>query len=92
MRSRYSAFCIKDFNYIIDTHDPKTQHNFDLLGNQKWADTVQFTGLKVLQFKQYGDKAKVEFEAYFISQGQAQTHRELSWFRKISGRWYYTVS
>lgn len=90
MRSRYSAFVLKNYDYLLATHDPKTNSDFDLEANKKWADSVQFTKLEVLKVKEYGVKTTVEFRAHYLVSSLRQVHHELSTFKNIAGQWYYS--
>jgi SEC-C motif domain protein len=69
MRSRYSAFCIKDIEYLISTHHPsKRQANErDLLS--KTIQETQWLGLKILKTEMDPDDPHtgfVEFAAFYI--------------------------
>lgn len=92
MRSRYSAFVEKNYEYLLNTHDPDTLTTFDLASNSRWAENVQFFGLKILGGEERKDQAVVEFEASFLEKktGKKQKHHEVSIFRKLKGRWYYS--
>jgi SEC-C motif domain protein len=90
MRSRYSAFAVRDFNYLQATHDPETLPQFDLDSNRLWANKVHFLKLAVLESKESSEAASVEFKAYFRDEDQVHCHHELSQFRKIGPKWYYS--
>lgn len=91
MRSRYSAFVVKNMIYLFNTHDPQTRDQFDLKSNADWAGSVEFTRLEVLNAKQEANKALVEFRAHFrdLKTGITSTHHELSKFRQQKGVWYF---
>ncbi|MEY4615251.1 MAG: hypothetical protein RJB66_211 [Pseudomonadota bacterium] len=91
MRSRYSAFVVKNMIYLFNTHDPQTRDQFDLKSNSDWAGSVEFTRLEVLNAKQEANKALVEFRAHFkdLKTGVTSTHHELSKFRQQKGVWYF---
>ena len=90
MRSRYTAYARKDFDYILATTDPQRRYDFDHDAARAWMQTSTFTGLKVLASSEDGNKGVVEFIACFRRNGGAEEkHRELSQFRKQAGRWYY---
>ena len=96
MRSRYSAFCIKDIEYLISTHHPSRRQSDerDVLANTM-ADT-QWLGLNVVK----NDTSQVsqgigsvEFAAFYKSSvnGQlidGQLH-ENSKFIRENKTWYY---
>lgn len=91
MRSRYSAFCVKDINYIKETTDPQMLYNIDWPTNEDWMKNSSFIKLEVLKAQEQGNKATVEFKAHFkmANQNTEQVHHEISKFRKHADRWYY---
>lgn len=92
MRSRYTAYAKQQIGYLKDTLWPKYQPGFDSFSTAKWASENRWVGLSVLRTEKGGPtdrEGMVLFEARYLSLGQLQTHRELSRFRKKSGRWYY---
>lgn len=91
MRSRYSAFAVKDMDYIRKTTDPQTASQFDFSGNRKWADDCDFNKLEVLASSEDANKGMVEFKATYFShsQNKEEIHHEVSKFRKQAGVWYY---
>ena len=91
MRSRYSAFAIKNMDYLRKTQDPQTREDFDRETNLQWAESVEFLGLEILKTEQNGNKAIVEFRAQFkeLASGQESSHHELSQFRRQQGVWYF---
>ncbi len=91
MRSRYSAFCIKDIEYLILTlHPSKRQLNEREMLAQIIHET-QWLGLKILKI----DKSQisqgvghVEFVAFYKNIEIGQLH-ENSKFIYENGQWYY---
>lgn len=90
MRSRYSAFCLKNMDYVLETTDPQARFSFDPAANEEWARTSEFTNLEILKSSAEGNKGMVEFKAHFQTKGEEpQIHHEVSKFRKQSGVWYF---
>lgn len=90
MRSRYSAFCTQNIDYLAETTDPQTRLEFDFDGNREWAANAKFLKLEVLQTTMDGNKGTVEFKAHFQMPGETPVvHHEFSKFRKQAGRWYF---
>lgn len=90
MRSRYSAFCLKNIDYLIHSTDPQTRLKIDIEATREWAEKAHFIKLEILRSNQEGNKGMVEFKAYYEMPGEAQlVHHEFSKFRKQSGRWYF---
>ncbi|WP_022723684.1 YchJ family protein [Rhodopseudomonas sp. B29] len=92
MRSRYAAYVLKDFDYIVETTDPDTRDLFDHDANRAWMEESSFVDLLVLAASHKGSRGTVEFVARF-KRGDApeQTHHERSQFRKHKGRWYFSA-
>lgn len=88
MRSRYSAFCMENADYLIKTQHSRyytehvkreLEHTFS---QSKWL------GLRVIKTS----GATVEFCAFFLNQGQAKIEQlhECSSFEQLEGKWVYT--
>ncbi|MCG6204059.1 SEC-C domain-containing protein [Rhodopseudomonas sp. HC1] len=90
MRSRYAAYVLKDFDYIVETTDPDTTALFDHDANRAWMEQSTFVDLLVLASSEKGSRGNVEFVARFSRNGTDQTHHEHSQFRKHKGRWYFS--
>ena len=91
MRSRYTAFCRKDIQYLIDTAISSEDRSTD---EQELAKTMQKTtwlGLLVVSTEQGKKQDKVgfvEFVAAFEIDKPRQ-HHERSRFIKNNRRWFY---
>ena len=89
MRSRYSAYVIKDENYLLNTWHKTTRPetlNLEQDTSTKWI------GLDVVRVEQgtiKDDKGQVEFVARYKVNGKAERLHEVSRFRKEQGKWYY---
>ena len=93
MRSRYTAYCTKNINYLLKTQHPKHQK---LNSRQQIATTAQTTnwaGLTVIDREQgqaTDTTGIVEFVAlYRVGNSVAQLH-ERSRFLKEGNQWFYT--
>lgn len=89
MRSRYSAFVKKEYDYLEETLDPQTALDFDHEGNRAWAERMDLNKLEILRSEENGNKAVVEFKAYHREDGEERIHHEVSKFRKQAGVWYF---
>lgn len=87
MRSRYTAYCLRDELYLLSTwHPSKRPDSLQLNSDQptKWL------GLDVLQHVPNGDTATVEFIARFKEGGgPAFRLHEISRFVREGGQWFY---
>ena len=84
MRSRYSAYVLKNSGYLSDTWHPSTRPD-DL---DVSADEVEWLRLQIMATEKGGnsdESGMVEFVAHFHG---GQLH-ERSRFIKEGGRWYY---
>jgi SEC-C motif-containing protein len=92
MRSRYSAFVVKDIDYLESTLLPKNREDFDRGASEKWANSADWLGLEIVETEKGGEddaKGTVEFIANFMLNGKRQAHREFSEFQKVDGRWFF---
>ena len=92
MRSRYTAYTLKNMDYIYNTHDPKTRGEVDMEANREWAENVTWKGLEIIGVAGGGAKDQeghVEFKAYYNEDGEEYQHHELGEFIKRQGHWYF---
>lgn len=89
MRSRYSAYVLKQPAYLLATWHPETRPPSLELGDGDGGVT-RWLGLTVKAQREAGDQAVVEFVArYKIGGASAQRLHETSRFVREGGRWYY---
>ncbi len=91
MRSRYSAFCLKDIDYLMSTHHSSTRTPNDREMLLKTARETQWLGLKVLKTEKgpvHLGIEYVEFAAFYKTSETGQLH-EKSRFIHENGQWYY---
>lgn len=87
MRSRYSAFVLKNESYLLSTWHPSTRPQEPLF-NQ---DPTQWMGLTVKHFNEASDQlsATVEFIAIYKINGKAHRLHEISDFVYQDKQWLY---
>ncbi|MCE3294308.1 MAG: preprotein translocase subunit SecA [Crocinitomicaceae bacterium] len=86
MRSRYSAYCLKKIDYIIESTYPTERKFYPKAKLSDWADSVQWIKLEIVAAQ--GDY--VEFKAYFTEgTAEVQVHHEKSLFKQEKGNWYF---
>jgi SEC-C motif-containing protein len=85
MRSRYSAYVLKQAGYLRDTWHPSTRPSvLDFDPAQRWL------GLQVLQHTVHdADHATVAFIARWRQAGRPGQMAETSRFVRENGRWFY---
>jgi SEC-C motif domain protein len=87
MRSRYSAFVVRDADYLLRTWHPDTRPAELELG----AGT-QWRRLDILSTSRGGpldSEGVVEFAAHYRHEGERAVQRETSRFVRVDRRWYY---
>jgi len=89
MCSRYSAFVLKNTPYLIATLHP-SQHEVDdeTVLKQTMAQT-HWLGLKIIQHRQKGKIATVEFAAFYQGESSTEQLHEKSNFILDNNRWFY---
>jgi SEC-C motif-containing protein len=91
MRSRYTAFCRDNVDYLIATHHPSQRRPGLATQLQETIDTTVWLGLKVIDAPAPAagnPHGFVEFAAFYKNPEPAQLH-ERSKFIRENGRWYY---
>lgn len=92
MRSRYSAFAVKDLDYLETTLAPEAKEDYDRAETEAWVAEAHWQGLEVRSTNAGGEgdeEGEVEFVARYKLRGQSYAHHEMAQFRKIDGIWHY---
>jgi len=85
MKSRYSAYCLGDVNYLQATTYDHTWTDEELKYIQDWADKSIWQHLDIVD----SSGEMVEFKAYYIFEGKQHMHHEKSTFLKVNDMWKY---
>jgi len=94
MRSRYSAYSQAKMEYIQQTMLGEPLQQFELREAKHFAEQSDWQGLTILATRlgqECDEIGQVEFIARYQLMGKPEIMHELSEFRKIEGRWYYTA-
>lgn len=84
MRSRYSAFALRDEAYLMSTWHASTRGKSIILApDQEWIL------LRIHEICEECDRATVEFTARSKIGGRSQVQHERSSFVRENGRWFY---
>jgi len=92
MRSRFSAFCCANIDYLIASHHPSKRQADD---QQSLADTIsqcEWLHLSIVNNrdgKAHDDQGSVEYIATYTQQGELFQLHEDSKFIKENDRWFY---
>jgi SEC-C motif domain protein len=91
MRSRYSAYAMKEIGYLRASLHPDHRSDFDEKTTRAWAESSEWHKLEILETVGGGaedSEGTVEFIATFTEKGLNREHREVSTFKKETGTWY----
>ncbi len=87
MRSRYTAFAVRDTAYLLASWHPRTRpRRLELDPGQRWMF------LEILRTEAGGpfdDTGVVEFRAHYRSSGGRGVLHECSRFARVDGAWRY---
>lgn len=87
MRSRYSAFAVRDAAYLLRTwHSGTRPPGLRLDGDVRWTGLDILGGTGGTAFHTEGT---VEFRAHFLADGQPGDQHENSRFGREDGQWVY---
>jgi SEC-C motif-containing protein len=93
MRSRYTAFCTQQAEYLYNTTHPKNRVKTSLKEIENWSKENTWTKLEIIKVEKGTENdidGIVEFKAHFIDvNGMHQIHHERSSFLKEHKKWYY---
>ena len=85
MRSRFSAYVLKNYAYIFETYAEQAQRNLSIASLESSDAGTVFTKLHVV----FADKACVEFKAYYLSRKHYYCMHERSYFVREQNQWKY---
>lgn len=90
MRSRYTAYCLADIDYIQKTMRGRALVGFDSVDATRWATRVHWIKLTVLDARlDSPHQGYVEFIATFMDGHTLKSIHEKSEFIQEAGWWYY---
>jgi len=92
MRSRYTAFTQANVEYLMRSHSAKTRPNKERKSIEKWARSVTWMGLTIIQTQAGEAKDElgyVEFKALYLENGKPEQIHEKSLFQRENGKWVY---
>ncbi|MEV6772259.1 YchJ family metal-binding protein [Nocardia sp. NPDC051030] len=88
MRSRYSAFAVRDEAYLLRSWDPETRPaEVDFDPAMRW-DRLEILG--TTGGSPFNTEGTVEFRAHYRAEGAAGVLHEDSRFRRVDGAWVYS--
>ncbi|MEH8018333.1 SEC-C domain-containing protein [Rheinheimera muenzenbergensis] len=88
MRSRYSAYCVRDIDYIYRTYHSSCRVDNPKAALTAFANSSHFIGLKVLSCEQSIPQGYVSFNVRYMQQNVVYEFTERSRFL-FEDAWYY---
>ncbi|CAM3937565.1 YchJ family protein [Flavobacterium antarcticum] len=86
MRSRYTAYCIHDADYLVATTDISTRKLHQKEDILQWSQANHWLKLEIISSEIY----TIEFKAYYLDGNlKATIHHEKSTFSFENGSWFY---
>lgn len=89
MRSRYTAYTLKNIEYIMKTMRGPAAMDFDKESTLQWANQIIWLGLKVIRSLHDETEGLVEYIASYSYNGNKDIIYEKSEFLKENGTWFY---
>jgi len=89
MRSRFSAYFINNYQYILKTYTPANRSKLTIKELATSAQDTQWLSLQVLAHQTQEKMAKVEFKAFYKMGDSYFVMHELSGFVFEAGNWLY---
>ncbi len=90
MRSRFTAYVIKNYQYILHTYAAPQRNNITLSELAVNAKDSQWLSLQVLAYHFETNTAQVEFKVFYQVHNSYYVMHELSDFMLEAGKWVYT--
>lgn len=87
MRSRFSAYCTANYQYILDTYCAVARASLTKASLAEHAEESTWFALQIIPQEHTN---VVEFKAFYFHMGSPQVLHETSDFEIESGRWVYT--
>ena len=92
MRSRYTAFVIRNLDYVERTHAPEVYDDFNRAEAERLAEACEWLGLEIRTSTETGDTAEIEYVLKFRREQQNIAKVALSRFRRDDGQWLFVSS
>ena len=93
MKSRYTAYCIGDADYLYNTVKFENRKQYNRKEIAQWSEENTWLRLEIIRIENGEidqNTGTVEFKAYYKdARGQEHIHHEISSFFKENGSWFY---
>lgn len=93
MRSRYSAYCIENWLYILNTYEPQQRSTLSTQSLQESAEGTKWLHLQIVPtgLSAVAHSNEVEFKAFYAINHKLYVMHETSQFINSNGSWFYTT-
>jgi SEC-C motif-containing protein len=91
MRSRFSAYVMKNYEYILASYGPRQRQQLSVKTLEASAQNTRWLKLDVLETSQSEKHGSVEFIAFYFADDDFYQMHECSLFEKFDGKWLYTT-
>lgn len=92
MRSRYTAFVLRQLDHVERTHAPEIREDFNRAEAERVAEECEWKGLEVRRVHEVGDLAEIDFAIRFRRDQKPMIQAERAHFRREDGQWLYVKS
>ncbi|MDT0593560.1 YchJ family protein [Glaciecola petra] len=89
MRSRYCAYAIQNYHYIINTYTASKAKSLSINVIENDCQHTQWLNLQIIHSSESTEKGEVEFVAFYKDKGEFFCMHERSLFIKELGQWKY---
>ena len=92
MRARYTAHCLKKYDFLTDTTHPEFREGASAEEIQEWSSFMTWEGLDILETSAGGESdsmGEVKFCAHYSVKNIPQELREDAFFRREGEEWFY---
>ncbi len=91
MRSRFSAYVVENYHYILNTYGSVQRAQLSVQEIQQDAQQSKWLGLEVIRHTSGPSNAQVEFKAFYKVDTKFYAMHELSDFEQTNNQWFYTT-
>jgi len=94
MRARYTAYALKEIDFIVATCLRDEEHGIDIDATRRWSERSKWLGLRIVKTDKGSaddEEGTVEFVATYVMDGLREDHHEISSFvRGAGGEWLFS--
>jgi SEC-C motif domain protein len=92
VRSRYTAFVMRNLDHVERTHAPEVRADFNRAEAERLAEECEWQSLQIHSVKETGDTADIEFVVRLRKDQKIVAKAASSHFRRDNGEWLFVSS